>query len=85
MTNKYRGIKEGEASWICKPNNGGDLGDVFDIADELNRLAERVATLENENEKLDKRIARLEDAGDVMSFNNNPYAVQAWEKAKNTQ
>lgn len=85
MTNKYRGIKEGEESWISKPNNGGDLGDVYDIADELNRLAERVATVENENAKLQKRIGRLEEAGDAMSFNNNPWAVKAWEKAKDTQ
>jgi len=39
MTNKYTVIREKDGDdWISTPYNNGDLGDLSDTAEELNRL-----------------------------------------------
>ena len=41
MENKYDyqcGTSDQDPPWINAPNNGGDIGDLIDIAAELNRL-----------------------------------------------
>lgn len=44
---------------------------------------ERIEELEAQVKAYANRIKRLEEAGDAMAFNNNnPYAVRAWNKAK---
>lgn len=66
---KYRIVKEGKEKWIQKPNNGGDVGDMMDIVDELNYLYDR--------------MNRLEQTGDRM-FNGitRPEAERIWKEAK---
>lgn len=56
-----------------------------ELADAFTAAQAEALKLQEENARLQERVKRLKEAGDAMSFNNNPWAVQAWEKAKDTQ
>lgn len=50
-----------ENPWISFPNNGGDVGDVFDLAEELNRLRDALIRL---NSAVVTRMSADEPTGD---------------------
>ena len=50
MENRYDyqcGTSDTDPAWINAPNNGGDCGDLVDIAAELNRLRDALIRLNN--------------------------------------
>lgn len=55
------------------------------VRDTLIQARDELTAAQAENAKLKERVRKLIEAGDAMSFNNNPWAVQTWEKAKGTQ
>lgn len=52
MKDKYALLKDLDGEWISYPNNGGDVGDMVDIVDELNLLYNKVKEYEKELDKL---------------------------------
>ena len=47
-----------------------------------NAIIRQQQLLEEENLRLQERIKRLEEAGDMLEHNNGAMAQQAWRKAK---
>jgi hypothetical protein len=52
------------------------------LEQEFNELGSDAAELLNSNGELEKRIKRLEEAGDALANNHNPFTFIDWNKAK---
>ena len=49
---------------------------------EIDRLTAKVAQLYEGAEEQKQRIKRLEEAGDALAYNHNPFTFIDWTKAK---
>ena len=63
-----------------------DKGAAQFAADEIQRLEDRLRALwdklEGERKYYEDRIKRLEEAGDALANNHNPFTFIDWQKAK---
>jgi hypothetical protein len=79
MSKYYSIILEEGKRWISMPYNGGELGPCpVEIMQELNRLI-------HQRDEANERIKRLEEAGDKMAYNHNPFTFLDWQKARESK
>lgn len=57
MSNRYTLLQDQDGQWISAPNNGGDIGDMFDVVVELNKLMSERNEAREQRDRLQAKLA----------------------------